>query len=191
MMHHYFFSRKHALVYHARALIACPGGFGTADELFEVLTLLQSGKIQHPETVPVVLLGGRYWRDVVNWTKFLDYGVIAQSDLDRLCFTDSVEEAFTYVTQRLLRWEAVATAQAQAEALAAATAAQSAAAAAHAAAKLAAAEARASLDTTEYVRPIIGGEPATSPTLKPRAPKEEAVSVPAGPAPKLELGGKV
>lgn len=48
-------------MYPARALVATPGGFGTADELFEVLTLIQSGKVEHPDTLPVVLFGAAYW----------------------------------------------------------------------------------------------------------------------------------
>jgi len=60
--HHYFFSRKLALCAPTRALVATAGGFGTCDELFEVLTLMQTGKIEHPETMPVVLMPGSYWK---------------------------------------------------------------------------------------------------------------------------------
>ena len=62
---HYFFTRKFWMAYHCEALVAVPGGFGTIDELFEVLTLKQTGKIQ--SDLPVVLLGTIYWKTVINW----------------------------------------------------------------------------------------------------------------------------
>ncbi len=83
----------------------CPGGFGTFDELFELLTLMQSGKVELAEHLPIVLLGERFWRRVVDWQALLDFGTIAQADLDRLFFTDSVDEAFAHATERLLAYE--------------------------------------------------------------------------------------
>jgi uncharacterized protein (TIGR00730 family) len=62
---HYFFTRKFWMAYHCEALVAVPGGFGTLDELFEVLTLRQTGKMQRD--LPVVLLGTHYWTTIVNW----------------------------------------------------------------------------------------------------------------------------
>ena len=64
-MFHYFFTRKFWMVYNAQALVCCPGGVGTCDELFEFLTLKQTGKL--PGDLPVVLLGKDYWNSVVNW----------------------------------------------------------------------------------------------------------------------------
>ncbi|CAN0361520.1 unnamed protein product, partial [Phaeothamnion confervicola] len=96
---HYFFTRKFWMVYHCQALIVAPGGFGTLDELFEVLTLKQTGKIQ--KTLPVVLFGKQYWQTIVNWQAVVDFGTIAQEDVDSLFFTDDATEAFDYLVQSL------------------------------------------------------------------------------------------
>lgn len=97
--YHYFFTRKFWMVYYCQALIVAPGGVGTMDELFEVLTLKQTGKVQHD--LPVVLLGATYWRTVINWEAIVNYGTVAKKDYEDLYFTDSVDEAFAYVTSRL------------------------------------------------------------------------------------------
>jgi predicted Rossmann-fold nucleotide-binding protein len=62
---HYFFTRKFWMVYNTQALVCCPGGVGTCDELFELLTLKQTGKV--PQDLPIVLLGKEFWNTVVNW----------------------------------------------------------------------------------------------------------------------------
>lgn len=98
--YHYFFTRKFWMVYSCQALVVAPGGVGTMDELFEVLTLKQTGKVQ--KDLPVVLFGTEFWRTVVNWEALVRYGTVSQSDYDGLYFTDSVEDAFNYVTERLL-----------------------------------------------------------------------------------------
>jgi predicted Rossmann-fold nucleotide-binding protein len=64
------------MVSHTRALVACPGGFGTCDELFEIMTLVQTGK--HPR-IPIVLFGKSYWSQVVNWEKMAEFVSIAHS----------------------------------------------------------------------------------------------------------------
>lgn len=79
--------------------MVAPGGVGTMDELFEVLTLKQTGKVQ--SDLPVVLLGATYWRTVINWEAIVGYGVVSKKDYDDLFFTDSVEEAYAYITTRL------------------------------------------------------------------------------------------
>ena len=94
------------MVYTCRAFIAMPGGFGTLDELFEVLTLMQSKKIESAELMPVVLFGEAFWRRVVDWPALLELGTISQSDLDRLFFTSSVDDAVAHVTGRLRAYEA-------------------------------------------------------------------------------------
>jgi uncharacterized protein (TIGR00730 family) len=106
LLHHYFFTRKLALVQSSRALVVTAGGWGSLDELFEVLTLLQTGKVEHAEHYPVVLYPGSYWRKVVNFDIMVEGGVIASHDMNRLLFTDNIDEAFTYITEKLLKWEA-------------------------------------------------------------------------------------
>ena len=88
----------------ARALVVAPGGVGTLDELFETMTLLQTKKIKI-QKVPIVLLGKKYWQSVINMQAMVDAGTIAASDVDRLFYTDDVEEAFQHVTARLLEVE--------------------------------------------------------------------------------------
>jgi uncharacterized protein (TIGR00730 family) len=96
---HYFFTRKFWMVYHCQALIVAPGGMGTLDELFEVLTLKQTGKVQ--KDLPVVLIGKEFWSTVINWEALFKYGTISRKDVDDLVFTDSAEEAANYIIGRL------------------------------------------------------------------------------------------
>jgi uncharacterized protein (TIGR00730 family) len=88
----YFFVRKNMFVKYARGFVIFPGGIGTLDELFESLTLAQTGKIEH---FPIVLFGKSYWRGLISWMKkvVLASGAIAASDLELLSFTDDPEEA--------------------------------------------------------------------------------------------------
>lgn len=92
---HYFFTRKFWMMYSCRAIVVAPGGFGTLDEMFELLTLKQTKKIP---ALPVVLLGKEFWQTVVNWQALADYGVISQSEIDDMLFTDSPEEAIEHIT---------------------------------------------------------------------------------------------
>eukprot|EP00796_Vickermania_ingenoplastis_P001027 gene1027-615_t len=91
---HYFFSRKFWMMYSCRAIIVAPGGVGTLDEMFELLTLRQTGKIPN---LPVILLCSHFWRTVVNWQSLVDFGVVAQKDVDQLLITDSCDEAMEYI----------------------------------------------------------------------------------------------
>lgn len=92
----YFFVRKLMLVKYARAFVILPGGLGTIDELYEALTLIQTGKIQR---FPVVLMGTDYWRDLVDWMeeKMLGEGMINPSDLQLLHLTDDPDQAVAVV----------------------------------------------------------------------------------------------
>lgn len=91
----HFFVRKVMLVKYSYAFVVMPGGFGTMDELFEALTLIQTGKIQN---FPVVLVGKDYWQPLVSSLKaMIAAGTIDARDLDLLLFTDSVEEAIAYI----------------------------------------------------------------------------------------------
>ncbi len=97
---HYFFMRKLWFLYLAKAVIICPGGFGTLDEFFETLTLIQTGKISRP--LPLVLFGAAYWNRVLNLEAMVEAGTISPEDTNLFLTTDSVDEAFEYVVSRLI-----------------------------------------------------------------------------------------
>ncbi|MGB0749124.1 MAG: LOG family protein [Magnetospiraceae bacterium] len=99
---HYFFMRKFWFAYLAKAMVIFPGGFGTFDELFEVLTLLQTQKIQ--KRMPVVLFGTEYWNEVVNLPALAKWGTIDARDLDLMFTTDSVDDAFDYLASQLTEY---------------------------------------------------------------------------------------
>ena len=88
---HYFFMRKLWFAHLARAIIAFPGGFGTLDELFEILTLCQTRKLDRP--IEVLLYGTSYWREIVNFPALLRHGMIAEEDLGLLNFVDTPADA--------------------------------------------------------------------------------------------------
>jgi len=97
---HYFFMRKFWLVYRARAIIAFPGGFGTLDEIFETLTLLQTHKMDRRD-IFVLLYGKDYWKSVVNFNALVDNGVISPDDIDLFHYSSEPGEAFNMLTERL------------------------------------------------------------------------------------------
>ena len=96
---HYFFMRKYWFTYLAKALAIFPGGFGTLDELMEVLTLVQTHKIK--KKLPIVLFGTDYWERVINLEALVEFGTISASDLDLFFRTDSVDEALDYLVSEL------------------------------------------------------------------------------------------
>jgi uncharacterized protein (TIGR00730 family) len=96
---HYFFMRKFWFVYLAKALIVFPGGFGTIDELFEVLTLIQTSKPR--KAMPVVLFGAEYWDEILNFDALVRWGTISPKDLQIFYKTSSVDDAYAYVAGRL------------------------------------------------------------------------------------------
>lgn len=96
---HYFFMRKLWFVYLAKAMVIMPGGFGTMDELMEVLTLIQTKKVDRP--MPMVIYGRKFWNEVVNFEKLAEWGVISRTDLDLFKFMDTPEDAFGYLTEQL------------------------------------------------------------------------------------------
>lgn len=98
---HYFFMRKLWFLYHAKALIAFPGGFGTLDELFEVLTLKQTKKLEKHE-IPILLYDREYWDQIVNFERLADMGLISPEDLKLFHFFESPEEGFGYLSKRLV-----------------------------------------------------------------------------------------
>ena len=96
---HYFFIRKFWFIYHAKALVGFPGGFGTMDEIFELLTLLQTKKVE--KKIPVVLFDKKFWNEVINFKALQEYGVISPADLELFKIFDDVDEAFEYITKQL------------------------------------------------------------------------------------------
>ena len=96
---HYFFMRKFWFVYLAKAAIIFPGGFGTMDELFEVLTLMQTHKMQ--KRIPIVIYGEEYWNKVLNFDAMLEYGTIEEEDIKLFKFYSDVESAFEYIKDEL------------------------------------------------------------------------------------------
>jgi len=93
---HYFFMRKYWFLYLAKALVVFPGGFGTLDELAELLTLRQTGKVT--KNLPIVLYGTDYWSRVLNLDVMLEYGTISEKDLLLFHNSDSVDEAYDFLT---------------------------------------------------------------------------------------------
>ena len=96
---HYFFVRKYWFVLLAKALVAFPGGFGTMDELFETLTLVQTKKIK--EVPPIVLFGSEFWNAVCDFDALVKWGTISPEDLDLFKIVDTVEEAHDYIVDCL------------------------------------------------------------------------------------------
>ncbi len=92
----YFAIRKFHFVLRAMALVVFPGGFGTMDELFEVITLRQTGRMQH---IPVILVGREYWNRVIDFAFLADEGVIADDDLKLIEFADTAEAAWTIIRE--------------------------------------------------------------------------------------------
>ncbi len=99
---HYFFMRKFWFVYLAKALVIFPGGYGTLDELFEVLTLLQTRKIK--KKMIVLVYGSEYWRKIINFDAMVEHGVIDKDDLKLFKFVDSPIEAFEYLKNELTKY---------------------------------------------------------------------------------------
>jgi uncharacterized protein (TIGR00730 family) len=97
---HYFFTRKLWFAHLARAMVAFPGGFGTLDELCEILTLSQTKKLAR--RIPVLLYGRSYWEEVINFEALARHGMISRADLDLFRFVDSPEEAFVELRDGLI-----------------------------------------------------------------------------------------
>jgi len=96
---HYFFMRKFWFAYLAKAVIVFPGGYGTMDELFELLTLVQTGKMRKP--MPIVLFGTEYWEKIVDFDALAHHGMIKREDLDFMFRTNSIDEAYDWIVLQL------------------------------------------------------------------------------------------
>src|SRR5665213_2986397 len=99
---HYFFMRKFWFSYLAKALVVFPGGFGTLDELFEILTLVQTKKIA--KKMVVILYGTSFWKEVINFDALVRHGMIAADDLNLFQFADDVDTAFKELEAGLTKY---------------------------------------------------------------------------------------
>lgn len=97
----YFFIRKFWFTYLAKAIIVFPGGFGTFDEFFDILTLVQTKKTA--KLMPIILFGKDFWNEVINFEALVRRGVISEEDLELFVFLDTAEDVFLYVTKELER----------------------------------------------------------------------------------------
>ena len=99
---HYFFMRKFWFAYLAKGLVIFPGGFGTMDELFEILTLAQTDKLA--KKILVVIYGSEYWNRILNFQAFVDAGTVSPQDLNLFKFVDTPEDAFTFLRDGLTEY---------------------------------------------------------------------------------------
>jgi uncharacterized protein (TIGR00730 family) len=96
---HYFFTRKYWCTYLTKAFVVMPGGVGTLDELFEILTLIQTQKITL--NIPIVLFNKKFWESIINFDALVDHGTIAASDIELFEYCDDVDAAYDYITQNI------------------------------------------------------------------------------------------
>jgi uncharacterized protein (TIGR00730 family) len=98
---HYFFVRKYWFFYLGKALVIFPGGFGTMDELFELLTIVQTHKTK--KYMPIILYGTEYWNELINFNAMVKWGTIKEEDLSLFRFFDDVDSAFEFLRDELIR----------------------------------------------------------------------------------------
>jgi uncharacterized protein (TIGR00730 family) len=99
---HYFFMRKFWFAYLAKGLVIFPGGFGTMDELFEILTLAQTDKLA--KKILVIIYGSEYWNKIINFQAFVDAGAVSPEDLQLFKIVDSPEDAFEFLRDGLTKY---------------------------------------------------------------------------------------
>lgn len=99
---HYFFMRKFWFAYLAKALVVFPGGFGTLDELFELLTLAQTRKLE--KKIVILLYGTTFWKEILNFDALVRHGMISPEDLDLFSFADDVDTACEFLKDGLTRY---------------------------------------------------------------------------------------
>jgi len=102
---HYFFMRKFWFAYLSKALVVFPGGFGTMDELFEILTLVQTKKLA--KKITIILYGTAFWKEIVNFDALVKYGTISAADMKLFHFADSPEHAMEILRQTLTEQESM------------------------------------------------------------------------------------
>ncbi|MAV93369.1 MAG: lysine decarboxylase [Candidatus Marinimicrobia bacterium] len=96
---HYFFMRKFWFIYKTKGIVVWPGGVGTLDEFFDIITLIQTKKITR--NIPIILFGKDFWDGLIDWDRLIENKVISKSDLDLFVIINSVEEAFEYLKQNM------------------------------------------------------------------------------------------
>ena len=96
---HYFFMRKFWFIYLTKGIVVWPGGFGTLDEFFDVLTLLETRKISRK--IPIVLFGKDFWDGLIDWEKLVSNKLISKSDLDLFVILDTVDDTFDYLIKNM------------------------------------------------------------------------------------------
>lgn len=97
---HYFFTRKYWCVYLSKAYVVMPGGVGTMDELFEILTLIQTQKMTKFK-IPIVLFNSKFWNNTINFNSMLEHGTISKEDLDLFMITDDVSQAARHIIDNI------------------------------------------------------------------------------------------
>ena len=112
---HYFFMRKFWFAYLAKGLVIFPGGFGTMDELFEILTLAQTDKLA--KKILVIIYGSEYWNRIINLNAFVDAGTVSPEDLELFKIVDSPEDAFEFLRDGLTKYHLGGTPKKQREVL--------------------------------------------------------------------------
>ena len=96
---HYFFMRKFWFIYKTKGIVYMPGGFGTLDELFDILTMLQTNKISRK--IPIVLFGSEYWDGLINWDRMIENKTISRSALELFVTLDSIDDTFDYLVKNM------------------------------------------------------------------------------------------
>ena len=96
---HYFIMRKFWFIYKTKGIVVWPGGVGTLDEFFDIITLIQTKKITR--NIPIILFGKDFWDGLIDWDRLIENKVISKSDLDLFVIINSVEEAFEYLKQNM------------------------------------------------------------------------------------------
>ena len=96
---HYFFMRKFWFIYKTKGIVYMPGGFGTLDELFDILTMLQTNKISRK--IPIVLFGSEYWDGLINWDRMIENKTISRSALNLFVTLDSIDDTFDYLVRNM------------------------------------------------------------------------------------------
>lgn len=112
---HYFFMRKFWFAYLAKGLVIFPGGFGTMDELFEILTLAQTDKLA--KKILVIIYGSEYWNRIINFQAFVDAGTVSPEDIDQFKIVDDPNEAFDFLRDGLTKYHLGGTPKKQGEVL--------------------------------------------------------------------------